>query len=725
MKIRAYFEEWSRRPGQRVRMAISTGLPTLHASLERLVTGPGLPGESRVGSEPVPGVLDITIPGRRQRSPVGSCARLPLPAGLPKDAVTIHCGIWPTLPEKEAQTIWSMKHGGAALRLVVENGRLSLRNSEAAAPLAVSALPIAARKWYSVAASIGPRGSVIDVCFRSDGYAPRANSRDEGGGAALGEAHELLLAATGIDSERRTVESFNGKIDSPRIFAGTLSAGQCQTLHRGEALPVPPVAGWALDRDWGSLKLASRIAGAPAGDLINGVERGVTGINWDGSSDSFNETPQHYCALQFHEDDMVDADWDYDLDFMLPDKLRSGIYAVKLTCGEAVDRYPLFVLGARSESAPVLFLAPTNTYLAYGNDHLAALDFSAVMTHEMVVPEDEKLLFSDREFGRSCYDTHCDGTPVRYSSRRRPVINIRPGYPNWLTGSYQHFAADMHIVEWLEKSAGGYHVATDEDLHLEGLELLKKYKVIVTGSHPEYWTRHGRAILNAYLKAGGRLMYLGGNGFYWVTSHDAERPWIIEVRRDNTGTRCWDAPHGERTHAATAEQGGIWKNRGRGPHALVGVGFSAEGWSKGSGYRRQKASYEGPGAVFFRGVNEELVGDFGHMLGGAAGDEVDRHDVALGSPAHAHVLATSTPLGNEYQLVIEEQTLALPDQGGQHKPGQVRADMVYFTTGNDGAVFSIGSITYAGALAFNEFDNNISRITSNVLNAFMTNLPPE
>jgi N,N-dimethylformamidase len=59
------------------------------------------------------------------------------------------------------------------------------------------------------------------------------------------------------------------------------------------------------------------------------------------------------------------------------------------------------------------------------------------------------------------------------------------------------------------------------------------------------------------------------------------------------------------------------------------------------------------------------------------------------------------------------------------RPGQVRADMVYFTTGNDGAVFSIGSITYAGALAFNEFDNNISRITSNVLNAFRTNLPPE
>ena len=113
------------------------------------------------------------------------------------------------------------------------------------------------------------------------------------------------------------------------------------------------------------------------------------------------------------------------------------------------------------------------------------------------------------------------------------------------------------------------------------------------------------------------------------------------------------------------------------------------------------------------------------VLGGAVGDEVDRHDVSLGSPAHAHVLASSTPLGNEYQLVIEEQTLALPDQGGQHKPSQVRSDMIYFTTDNGGAIFSIGSMTFAGALAWNDFNNSIARITTNVLEAFTSELPAE
>ena len=46
--------------------------------------------------------------------------------------------------------------------------------------------------------------------------------------------------------------------------------------------------------------------------------------------------------------------------------------------------------------------------------------------------------------------------------------------------------------------------------------------------------------LDGYLNDGGRLMYLGGNGFYWVTAVDPEDPGQIEVRRF-TGTRSWQA----------------------------------------------------------------------------------------------------------------------------------------------------------------------------------------
>ncbi|MDA1189777.1 MAG: hypothetical protein O2854_08905, partial [Chloroflexi bacterium] len=57
-------------------------------------------------------------------------------------------------------------------------------------------------------------------------------------------------------------------------------------------------------------------------------------------------------------------------------------------------------------------------------------------------------------------------------------------------------------------------------------------------------------------------------------------------------------------------------------------------------------------------------------------------------------------------------------QGGSVEP-RVRSDMVYFETPNDGAVFSVGSISYIGCLSYNDYDNNISRITENVLRRFI------
>jgi N,N-dimethylformamidase len=124
------------------------------------------------------------------------------------------------------------------------------------------------------------------------------------------------------------------------------------------------------------------------------------------------------------------------------------------------------------------------------------------------------------------------------------------------------------------------------------------------------------------------------------------------------------------------------------------------------------------GSIFFAEVEDEMIGDHGHVLGGAVGDEIDRFDTTKGSPHHAEVLASSTGLGREYQLVIEDQVLALPDQDGPGRPELVRADMVYFPIAGGGAVFSVGSITYSGAMAWNDFDNAAARVATNVLRAF-------
>ena len=135
----------------------------------------------------------------------------------------------------------------------------------------------------------------------------------------------------------------------------------------------------------------------------------------------------------------------------------------------------------------------------------------------------------------SLYDYHSDGSGVCFSSRLRPIVSLRPKYNNQFLcsgkGSPHQFIDDLHLINWLETKSYQYDVITDEDLHFEGLELIEDYKVIITGSHPEYWSESMLNAVEKYLENGGKIMYLGGNGFYWVTSVFPDSPHVIEVRR--------------------------------------------------------------------------------------------------------------------------------------------------------------------------------------------------
>jgi N,N-dimethylformamidase len=152
---------------------------------------------------------------------------------------------------------------------------------------------------------------------------------------------------------------------------------------------------------------------------------------------------------------------------------------------------------------------------------------------------------------------------------------------------------------------------------------------------------------------------------------------------------------------------------------VVGVGFAAQGWGGASGYVQQPASRDTRAAFIFEGIApDEVIGDFGMALGGAAGDELDRFDLRLGSPTHALVLATSAGRHTDYyQVTSEDVPITMPGQGGTESP-RVRADMVFFETPNGGAVFSVGSINWLSSLPWNHFDNNVSRVTENVLRRF-------
>ena len=49
--------------------------------------------------------------------------------------------------------------------------------------------------------------------------------------------------------------------------------------------------------------------------------------------------------------------------------------------------------------------------------------------------------------------------------------------------------------------------------------------------------------------------------------------------------------------------------------------------------------------------------------------------------------------------------------------------MVFFETMKNGAVFSVGSVAWGGSMAWNKYENNISKITKNVLDRFLNPKP--
>ena len=59
---------------------------------------------------------------------------------------------------------------------------------------------------------------------------------------------------------------------------------------------------------------------------------------------------------------------------------------------------------------------------------------------------------------------------------------------------------------------------------------------------------------------------------------------------------------------------------------------------------------------------------------------------------------------------------------GENCP-HVRCDMVFYETPNGGAVFSTSSIAFAGSLAHNNYDNNVSRLLENVVTRFLEPQP--
>jgi N,N-dimethylformamidase len=763
-----YADRFSVAAGERIQFMVSSEVARYHARLVRLIQGDESPEGPGYAEELVESSIDGDYPGRRQSLVAGSYVRVAAPPRLGlANGFTIQLWLWPTTPTKAGGQGLMARSGGFAFGLD-SDGRLELElNLEDGTSRQITHPGPALVRWqwtFAAATYEAATGLVRLVHAPAGHYSPSAaafvheqrvdhprpiaalsaanHALSIAGGVDGVEstnvwAGDLFLACRGLsaateDGRQRPVAAYNGKLDRPRLFGRALTLEELELLRADGALQRDAlVAAWDFGGAIGSDHVPDATSNRLDGTCVNMPTRAVTDHTWRGREVRWNLASDEYRAMHFHDDDLEDTGWQPDFTLTIADTLRSGVYAAHLEADGGEEYIPFFVRPPHgTASSPVAFLVPTLTYMAYANERMYWNDdYNAkrarVSPLTTLPPELDQFMAEHRELGLSLYDVHSDGSGCCYSSRLRPILNMRPKYRAWrLHEAPRHFAADLYLVGWLESRGFPYDIITDEDLHREGAQLLRRYQVVLTGSHPEYVTEAMHSSIRDYLHSGGRLMYLGGNGFYWVTAIDPVHPHAIEVRRGMNGTRAWESLPGECYHSTDAELGGLWRLRGWSPQRLLGVGFAAQGWGGAAGYARLPDSRDPRVDFIFDGIAEdELIGDFGLGLGGAAGDEVDRFDLQLGSPANALVLATSAGRHTDYyQVTVEDVPIMVPGQGGVESP-KVRADMVFFETPRGGAVFSVGSINWLSSLAWNRFDNNVARVTENVLRRFLDSAP--
>ncbi len=755
-KIFAYADKISVMPGEEIAFHVNAdGADKADAQLVRLIhgdnheAGPGYLEEEI--DHPINGAWSV----KKQFTQVGNYFEVEDPERKTRidGPLSMFCHLWPTLPRHGArQTIMGRfdcrTNHGYALGISPE-GYLEFWVGDGKEVDYVTAeLPLLPKVWYFVGVTYDPASG--RVTLYQEGVLNRYNSRI--GPVVPYEFRSHIqttfrfrpdnredipfLIGGALDSHVLRGDFVNdllaGKIDRPCLCKRLLTREELAACQQGARPPEDAIlAYWDTTEGYSDRGIGWTLADTgPQGLHARGVNhpvRGMTGWNWNGRDDSYRLAPKQYGGIELHPDAVTDCRWEETNRMQIPEGLKSGIYAVRLRIGPGVgiaEEYIVFVVRPKKPTAALCFLVPTASYLAYANE---GLSFDAQIIQPMtgqppVVSDLDIETYETREFGLSTYDSFEDGAGVCFSSYRRPIFNMRPKYRMSSMNVTWQFPADLSIVAWIEKQGYDCDFITDEDLHRDGLAALKPYRCVMTGTHPEYVSEPMLDAQEDFVRGGGRLIYMGGNGYYWCVGFDPDDPACMEVRKLDSGMRAWAGKPGEDYLQTTGEKSGLWRNRGRAPQKLTGVGFIAEGFETAMPYRKMPDAYHRTVSWITEGIEDEIIGDAGLAYGAAAGIELDRYDLSLGTPPHTKIIASSGGHSDNYVLVTEELLYAYAGLVGS-LDYRIRGDITYFTAPNNGAVLSTGSIGFGQALPANGFDNTASKLLANVVDAFIKEGP--
>ncbi len=703
--LTGYADRWSVKQGGSIRFMVSSqaGREYTLRFVRHLCADPN-PAGPGYAEQAMPTTLDGVKPGRAQPAELGSYGHATLPADL-RGGVRLAATIWPTTPDKGRQGVLSLRVGDWQMALGIgPNGGAMAEVNGARIEIGRRLL---AQRWYDIVAELGLDG-VLRVTQTP--HAPFGDAGDAKGTAALppAGAAEIFIAKLPVGRDAH----FNGKIERPRLSR-------------------PSPAGAAIAAWDFAIGIQSQVATdtgphAAHAKLINLPTRAMTGSNWTGAVHDWKSAPEQYGAIHFHDDDQGPLGWDESFALDVPADWPSGFYAAHIRNEAGEDFLPFIVRPAVPQS-DVLLLVPTFSYQVYGcyvrPGRGAEIAERAAAWGALPQTPD-----MNPQFGLSCYNHHSDGSGVSLVSQHRPMLDTRPRQfalmdPTNGGSGTARWVADNYIDLWLRTIGVAHDVITDHDLHLEGLDALAPYRLVIAAQHPEYHSERMMQAFEDHLGMGGRLMYLGGNGFYWRAEPSTDQPDTLEIRRAEGGIRVWETMPGESYHAFGGGYGGLWRRIGRSSHKLVGISFSVQGKHLGFPYQFIDGITDPRVAFMAQGLDVSAgvtFGDAGFMGGGAAGFELDSVNTKYGTPPNALVVAKGIVIHPDYGWVNEDMLVhrhPLPQQDWSC------ADMTFFETPAGGAVFSVGSMTYAGSLMVQGGKSVLSQLTENVVRRFADPAP--
>ncbi len=666
IKIFGYTDKISVKPGEKLNFHVNAnGTNVADAQLVRLIHGDEHPDGPGCVEEEINNELNGEWAVEKQFTQLGSY----LEANDPNNKLsvdgkfTLFSYIWPTVPKKGSRQCiigrWDTRTNEGYCLGISSAGYLEFWVGDGKEiDYLISELPLIRKVWYFVAASFDPEtgkatlyqegvlnrynsliGKVVPYDYRShtqNTFRFKQKNRED----------VPFIMSGGLDfHEKRGKfinDTYSGKIDRPGICSRNLSREEIDKICSGGMPPQDSILSyWDTTEGYSDKGIGNTVIDIGPHKLnaqgFNHPVRALTGWNWTGKNDIFRLTPNEYGGIEFHSDAITDSRWKVTKSMVVPNDLKSGVYAFRLRAGSGKglgEEYIVFFVRPTKPKSKICFLVPTASYLAYANEKLS-FDVQTIQPRTYqppVVTDIDVEQYINPEFGLSSCDSYEDGAGVCFSSYKRPILNMRPKYRMSSMGITWNLPADLSIIGWLENYKYEYDIITDEDLHKEGLDAIKPYKCVITGTHPEYVSERMLNAVEDYITEGGRLIYTGGNGFYWVVGFFDDEPWCMEVRKLDAGMRTWSARAGEYYLQTTGERSGLWRSRGRAPQKLTGVGFIAEGFETSTFYRKMPDSMHRTVSWITEGVKGEIIGNQGLAYGAAAGVELDRYDLSFSDP---------------------------------------------------------------------------------------------